>query len=110
VLQRLLAFLTIGLLVLGVVKARSRPRTDVLRVLAGVSVAAYVAWLVTYAVVQAVAPRVAYVALAGWALVVALALADRERRAAWLAGVGLLGLHIWTVIAVSGVSYTGLQP
>lgn len=86
-------------------------RSEPLVLVTAVGAASVAAWLATAVLVQAVAFRTAYGVLALWAVLAVAALtgagAPQTRRAPLAVAVGalLLGLHVWTLSAVSGVVF-----
>ena len=99
--------LSLVILVAGVIKIR-RP-TGALSLVAGCAVIAFASWLVTYVGVQAVAPRVAYLALPLWIYLAGLTVERLPQRFA-LSGTVILmaALNGWTLSALSGVSASHL--
>jgi D-alanyl-D-alanine carboxypeptidase (penicillin-binding protein 5/6) len=68
-------------------------------------------WLGTYLLFQAFSPRVAYVALPMWVVVVALALSGFRRRTGLLLVVGLIVLlNVWTIAQLRRVEAPSLLP
>ena len=92
------ALLLVTLAILGFGIARSRGlRSGGGRLIVGCGLISILAWLVVYFGVQAVAPRVAYLAVPLWVAVVALAVV--ERPLVWLAGAATLlaAVNAWTL-------------
>jgi D-alanyl-D-alanine carboxypeptidase (penicillin-binding protein 5/6) len=79
-------------------RARTRPGSFLV---IGCAVLSWVTWLVTYLGFQAVAPRVAYLALPLWVVLVALALTRLRPRAAIVAtAVAIAVLNAWALAEV----------
>lgn len=98
VLDVALVALTAVIGVVGVVAAARRARPGLL---AAVTVLAVAGWLVTFVLVQAVAPRLAYAGLVGWAALAALTTnVWRPRLLALCASVAVVLLNVAVLVAV----------
>lgn len=102
-LKGVLLILTVAGAIFGVRLGRAGHRGFVL--LAGTAVLSVVTWVVTFLAYQAVAPRVAYLALPFWVILLALA-ASRlpERILVPSASLLVVALNVWAIVEIENVN------